>query len=120
MSAQTAHSRTCRQASQSHTAKTDTLEPVADRGYFSGEEIVACNQAGISVTMPKPMKSSAKFDRWSIPYASLPLTVRSGVGELDATCARSAGELTLSIVKICKRRTRCLNIKGTSHAPTKL
>ena len=40
--------------------QTDTLEAVSDRGYFSGEEIVACDQAGITVTMPKPMTSGAK------------------------------------------------------------
>ena len=32
------------------TLQTDTLEAVADRGYFSGEEILACEQAGITVT----------------------------------------------------------------------
>jgi transposase len=37
--------------------QTDTLEAVADRGYFSGEEILACYQAGITVTLPKPMTS---------------------------------------------------------------
>ena len=38
------------------------LEAVADRGYFSGEEILACEQAGISVTLPKPMTSGAKSE----------------------------------------------------------
>ena len=38
----------------------DKLEAVADRGYFSGEEILACDQAGITVTLPKPMTSGAK------------------------------------------------------------
>src|ERR1700686_1873143 len=37
--------------------QTDSLEAVADRGYFSGEEILACDQAGITVTLPKPMTS---------------------------------------------------------------
>jgi transposase len=37
--------------------QTDTLEAVADRGYFSGEEILACDQVGITVTLPKPMTS---------------------------------------------------------------
>ena len=27
--------------------QTDTLEAVADRGYLNGEEIVACDRAGI-------------------------------------------------------------------------
>ena len=35
------------------TLQTDRLEAVADRGYFSGEEILACEQAGITVTLPK-------------------------------------------------------------------
>jgi len=40
----------------------EELEAVADRGYFSGEEILACEQAGISVTLPKPMTSGAKSE----------------------------------------------------------
>jgi len=39
------------------TLQTDTLDAVADRGYFSGEEILACDQAGITVTLAKPMTS---------------------------------------------------------------
>lgn len=42
--------------------QSDTLEAVADRGYFNGEEILACEQAGITVTLPKPMTSGAKSD----------------------------------------------------------
>jgi hypothetical protein len=42
--------------------QADKLEAVADRGYFNGEEILACEQAGISVTLPKPMTSGAKSD----------------------------------------------------------
>jgi hypothetical protein len=38
----------------------DKLEAVADRGYFNGEEIKACDDAGITVTLPKPMTSGAK------------------------------------------------------------
>src|SRR5260221_6641531 len=40
--------------------QTNTLEAVADRGYFSGEEILACEEADITVTLPKPMTSGAK------------------------------------------------------------
>jgi transposase len=35
----------------------DKLEAVADRGYYSGEEILACDKSGIAVTLPKPMTS---------------------------------------------------------------
>ncbi|HUU25687.1 MAG TPA: IS1182 family transposase, partial [Methyloceanibacter sp.] len=40
--------------------QVDTLDGVADRGYFSGEEILACEEAGITVTLPKPLTSSSK------------------------------------------------------------
>jgi transposase len=36
---------------------SETIEAVADRGYYSGEEIVACEQAGITIYLPKPMTS---------------------------------------------------------------
>ena len=38
------------------------LDAVADRGYFNSEEIRACEQAGITVTLPKPMTSNAKAE----------------------------------------------------------
>jgi len=42
--------------------QAEKLEVVADRGYFNGEEILACDQAGIAVTLPKPMTSGAKSE----------------------------------------------------------
>ena len=36
------------------------LDAVADRGYFNSPEILACEQANITVTLPKPMTSGAK------------------------------------------------------------
>lgn len=39
---------------------TDTLDVVADRGYFSSQEIRACDEAGITVTLPKPQTSNNK------------------------------------------------------------
>ena len=43
--------------------KTETLDAVADRGYFSSSEILACHEAGITVTLPKPQTSGAKSER---------------------------------------------------------
>ena len=40
----------------------DKLEAVADRGYYNSTEIKACDDAGIAVTLPKPMTSGAKSD----------------------------------------------------------
>ncbi len=36
---------------------SEAIEAVADRGYYNGEEIVACEQAGVTVYLPKPMTS---------------------------------------------------------------
>jgi hypothetical protein len=38
------------------------LDVVADRGYFSGNEILACEAGGITPFVPKPMTSGAKAD----------------------------------------------------------
>jgi Transposase DDE domain len=42
--------------------QTETLEAVADRGYFSSPEILECHEAGIVVTLPKPLTSGAKSE----------------------------------------------------------
>jgi transposase len=53
----------------SHVAKeakavlqAESLDAVADRGYFSGEEILECENASIAVTLPKPMTSNSKAE----------------------------------------------------------
>ena len=40
----------------------ETLDVLADRGYFSGEEILACEEAGVTPICPKPLTSGAKAD----------------------------------------------------------
>ena len=40
----------------------ESVEAFADRGYFKGEEILACEEAGITVTLPKPQTSDAKSE----------------------------------------------------------
>ncbi len=40
--------------------EVDELDVVADRGYFNSEEILACDRAGITVTLPKPQTSGHK------------------------------------------------------------
>ena len=42
--------------------QAETLEAVADRGYFSSPEILECHDAGIMVTLPKPLTSGAKSE----------------------------------------------------------
>jgi len=33
----------------------DTLNVVIDRGYYDSQEILACEEAGIAVTLPRPL-----------------------------------------------------------------
>jgi transposase len=51
---------------------SDEIEAIADKGYYKGEEIVACEEDGIAVTVPKPHTSNAaahgRFDRADFTY----------------------------------------------------
>ena len=51
---------------------SETIEAVADKGYYSGEEIVAAENAGVAVTVPKPNTSNAgavgRFDKADFVY----------------------------------------------------
>jgi hypothetical protein len=40
--------------------QVEKLDVVADRGYFNSAEILACEEAGITVTLPKPQTSGNK------------------------------------------------------------
>ena len=63
----------------------DKLEAVADRGYFSGEEILACHNADIAVTLPKPMTSGiearGRFGKQDFVYLSDEDVYRCPAGE---------------------------------------
>jgi hypothetical protein len=51
---------------------TDELQVIADRGYYNGDEVVACESAGIVPIVSKPMTSGAKaegrFDKEDFVY----------------------------------------------------
>lgn len=50
-------------AKQARTAMdAGEITAIADRGYFKGEQILACHEAGITVIVPKTTTSGAKFD----------------------------------------------------------
>ena len=76
-------------ANTAQAAKTalhaDKLEAVADRGYFDGEEILACDQAGITVTLPKPQhsvaKSQGRFGKQDFVYLADENVYRCPAGE---------------------------------------
>src|SRR5271154_1140580 len=62
-----------------------TLDVVADRGYYDGEEIKACEDADITVTLPKPMTSRAKaagrFGKQDFVYIAAADVYRCPAGE---------------------------------------
>jgi len=51
---------------------SEKIEAVADKGYYSGEEIVAAENIGVAVTVPKPNTSNAaalgRFDKADFVY----------------------------------------------------
>src|SRR4029077_16719951 len=57
--------------------KAETLEAVADRGYFSSPEILECHEAGITVTLPKLLTSGAKSGG-ALRQAGLRVSARGG------------------------------------------
>ncbi len=75
----------------------EKLEAVADRGYYEGNEIRACEEAGITVTLPKPMTSGAKaagrFGKQDFVYLPDEDVYRCPAGERDfPLCGRGGGQ----------------------------
>ena len=52
--------------------EADEIEAIADKGYFKSEEILACEEAGITPTVSKPLTSGSsakgRFDRADFVY----------------------------------------------------
>jgi transposase len=44
------------------TLDAESLHVIADRGYFDGEQVKECVEAGLTVTLPKPQTSGAKAE----------------------------------------------------------
>src|SRR5918995_292339 len=63
----------------------ETLEVVADRGYYDGEEIRACEEADITVTLPRRMtsggKSAGRFGKQDCVYVAADDVYRCPAGE---------------------------------------
>ena len=38
----------------------EALDVLADRGYFKGEEVLACEPLGVTPYVPKPLTSGSK------------------------------------------------------------
>ena len=82
----TDRAQTANMASQAKEALgAEHLDAVADRGYFNSPEILACEQADITVTLPKPMtscaKSNGRFGKQDFVYLSAEDAYRCPAGE---------------------------------------
>ena len=95
----------------------ETLEVVADRGYYDGEEIRACEEADITVTLPKPMTSSAKaagrFGKQNFVYLVADDVYRCPVGErltyhyTNVEDGKTLRRYWTSTCKTCALKARC-------------
>jgi hypothetical protein len=93
------------------------LQAFADRGYFSGAELKACEDAGIEAFVPKPMTSSAKaegrFDKADFVYLAQDNAYRCPAGERAIyRCRTTDKALNVDIYGSsacpgCRRRTEC-------------
>ena len=70
----------------------DKLEAVADRGYFNGEEIKACDDAGITVTLPKPHDVGRQIGR---PFRQAGFRLSGRRGCLSLPGRREADAITI-------------------------
>ena len=88
---------------------SDNLEVVADRGYFKGEEILACENAGVAVTLPKPQTSGAKskgrFGKQDFVYLPSEDVYRCPAGERlphHYTADEDGQKMRIYLTKACR------------------
>src|SRR6267378_833477 len=89
--------------------RSDNLDVVADRGYFKGEEILACEQAGVAVTLPKPQTSGAKsagrFGKPDFAYLAKDNVYRCPAGEKlthHFTADEDGQKMRIYLTKACR------------------
>jgi transposase len=98
----------------------DALQVIADRGYFKGPEILACEQAGITAYVPKTMTSDNKtrglYDKRDFVYLDNEDAYRCPAGG-KLTYRHSSIEDGLTIRSYynnracsgCSRKSKCTN-----------
>jgi transposase len=100
----------------------DKLEAVADRGYYSGEEIKACDDAGIAVTLPKPnttgMEAKGQFGKQDFAYLAEQDVYRCPAGQFLAYWLttvdgeRTIRRYTTKSCGSCQLKARCTKAKN--------
>src|SRR3982075_2098719 len=88
--------------------RSDNLDVVADRGYFKGEEILACEQVGVAITLTKPQTSGAKsagrFAKPDFVYLAKDDVYRCPAGEKLAhhfTADEDGQKMRIYLTKAC-------------------
>lgn len=105
----------------------ETLEVVADRGYYDAEEIKACEEADITVTLPKPMTSGAKaagrFGKQDFVYVAADDIYRCPAGErlnyhfTNVEDGKALRRYWTSTCKTCALKAQCTTgPDAASHA----
>jgi transposase len=100
----------------------ETLDVVADRGYYDGEEIKACEDADITVTLPKPMTSGAKaagrFGKQDFVYIATDDVYRCPAGErltyryTNVEDGKTLRRYWTSACKTCALKAQCTTGPG--------
>ena len=96
---------------------TETLDVVTDRGYYDGKEIMTCEESGITVTLPKPMTSSAKaagrFGKQDFVYIATDDVYRCPAGERltyryqSEEDGKTIRRYSTSVCKTCALKAQC-------------
>ena len=102
--------------------RSDHLDVVADRGYFKGEELLACEQAGVAVTLPKPQTSGAKsagrFGKPDFVYLAKDDVYRCPAGEKLAhhfTADEDGQKMRIYLTKACPVQGSVHNVQRAPH-----
>ena len=96
---------------------SETLDVVADRGYYEGGEIKACEDAGISVTLPRPQTSGSKaegrFGKQDFVYIAAGDVYRCPAGERltyryqSVERGKTIRRYWTNVCKGCKLKAQC-------------
>ena len=99
----------------------DKLKAIADRGYYSGEEIKTCADAGIEVTLPKPvtsgMEAKGQFGKHDFAYLAEQDVYRCPAGQMLAYWLttvdgeRTIRRYTTKACGSCHLKARCTKAK---------
>jgi transposase len=100
------------------TLGVERIEAVADRGYFKIEDIEACEAAGITVYVPKPVRGSSVregfFPKEAFRYDSGTDTFTCRAGQILRPCRRGRSRDNVKInysnreaCRACPLRSRC-------------